>query len=49
MPALSAGQSFLYVVAVASAPICVSVLWYCQRLNSVTVDWPVADPAKSAR
>lgn len=49
MPALEAGQSFLYVVAVASAPICVRVAWYSKRLNKLTDDWAAAEPAKRAR
>jgi hypothetical protein len=58
-PAPLAGQSFLYVVAVASDPTSVRVDAYSNRLKMVTpelapnepvlIDWAAAEPTKSAR
>jgi hypothetical protein len=48
-PALLVGQSFLYVVAVASDPTSVSVDATSNRLKMATDDWAAAEPAKNKR
>jgi hypothetical protein len=48
-PALLVGQSFLYVVAVASDPTSVSVDATSHRLNTAADDWAAAEPAKNKR
>jgi hypothetical protein len=48
MPALSGAQLLMYVVAVASAPICVSVLWSWNKFSSVTEDCAAAVNMQSA-